>query len=167
MASALPVPGTANAEGTFLGSGDPLIVIPPEWADKLSKDGISPQKACALLHEWSAIPLDRLSPSIAASLDDTVRVTGRVYVARSPESIVLIIAGAYRGVIEHFPFGGGGYVVASTPLVYRAIRAHNPTHARQVMEQHLNQASMAQVIEDEGSEAADKRPLISTRAQRL
>jgi GntR family transcriptional repressor for pyruvate dehydrogenase complex len=42
--------------------------------------------------------------------------------------------------------------------IYRAIRAHNPTHARQVMEQHLNQASMAQVIEDEGSEAATKRP---------
>jgi GntR family transcriptional regulator, transcriptional repressor for pyruvate dehydrogenase complex len=41
--------------------------------------------------------------------------------------------------------------------IYRAIRAHNPTHARQVMEQHLNQASMAQVIEDEGSEAAAKR----------
>src|ERR1700722_19052077 len=41
--------------------------------------------------------------------------------------------------------------------IYRAIRAHNPTHARQVMEQHLNQASMAQVIEDEGTEAPTKR----------
>ena len=108
LASALPVPGTANAEGTFLGSGDPLIVIPPEWADKLSKDGISPQKACALLHEWSTIPLDRLSPSIAGSLDDTVRATGRVSAARSPESIVLIVAGGVGTKATYLPTWQGG-----------------------------------------------------------
>ncbi len=37
--------------------------------------------------------------------------------------------------------------------IYRAIRSHNPTHARQTMEQHLNLARMAQAAEDERSEA--------------
>ena len=115
LASALPVPGTANAAGAFLGSGEPLIVIPPEWADKLSKDGISPRKACALLHEWSTIPLDR-RPSIAGSLDDTARSTGRVSAARNPESIVLIVAGGVGTKATYLPTWQGGSTISTSRI---------------------------------------------------
>jgi hypothetical protein len=116
LASALPVPGTANAEGRFLGSGEPLIVIPPEWADRLAKDGISPERARSLLYEWSTIPLDRLSPSITRSLDDTVRATGRVLTARTPESIVLIVAGGVGTKATYLPTWQGGSILSTSRI---------------------------------------------------
>src|SRR5438309_8892724 len=39
-----------------------------------------------------------------------------VFLAAATAFTVLIIAAAYSRVIEHFPFGGGGYVVASRLL---------------------------------------------------
>src|SRR5919201_1294609 len=43
-----------------------------------------------------------------------------VFLAAATAFTVLIIAAAYSRVIEHFPFGGGGYVVASRLLGPRA-----------------------------------------------
>ena len=116
LASALPVPGTAHAEGTFLGSGDPLVVIPPEWADRLSKDGITPEQASMLLYDRSAIPVDRLSPAMAGSLDDTVRATGCVRTARSPESIVLVVAGGIGAKATYLPTWQGGSTLTTSPI---------------------------------------------------
>jgi len=116
LASALPVPGTAHSEGACLGSGEPLIVIPPEWADKMAKDGISLEQACAVLYERSSIPVDRLSPSIARALDDSVRASGVVSAARSPSSIVLIIAGGVGTKATYLPTWQGGSSI-STSLI--------------------------------------------------
>src|SRR5438045_7726017 len=43
-----------------------------------------------------------------------------VFMAAATAFTVLIIAASYSRVIEHFPFGGGGYVVASRLLGPRA-----------------------------------------------
>src|SRR5256714_2609403 len=43
-----------------------------------------------------------------------------VFLAAATAFTVLIIAASYSRVIEHFPFGGGGYVVASRLLGPRA-----------------------------------------------
>jgi hypothetical protein len=116
LASALPVLGTASAEGTFIGSGEPLIIIPPEWADRMAKDGISAAQACVVLYERSSIPVDRLSPSIAGSLTDSVRAAGRVSAARSPESIVLIVAGGVGTKATYLPMWQGGSTISTSPI---------------------------------------------------
>ena len=46
-----------------------------------------------------------------------------VFLAAATAFTVIIIAAAYSRVIEHFPFGGGGYIVASRLLGPRASAA--------------------------------------------
>src|SRR5438309_8367048 len=66
---------------------------------------------------WVGLGADGLSSS-AYGPEETFKALGAqhsylaVFLAVATALTVLIISGAYSKIIEHFPFGGGGYVVA-------------------------------------------------------
>src|SRR3954471_12919347 len=73
---------------------------------------------------WVGLGADGLSSS-AYGPEEAFKNLGEhtylaVFLAGATAFTVLIIAAAYSRVIEHFPFGGGGYVVASRLLGPRA-----------------------------------------------
>jgi hypothetical protein len=116
LAAALPVPGTVHAEGAYLGSGQPLVVIPPEWADKFVKEGLSRDDVCARLSERAVSPLASLPPSIVDSLADAVRVAGAVRAARDAESVVVIVAGGVGSKATYIPTWQGGTAVTTAAI---------------------------------------------------
>ena len=69
---------------------------------------------------WVGLGADGLSSS-AYGPDEAFRALGDAHylaiaLALATPLTVFIISMAYRGIIEHFPFGGGGYIVASQLL---------------------------------------------------
>src|SRR5260370_34405891 len=69
---------------------------------------------------WVGLGADGLSSS-AYGPEEAFKNLGQhtylaVFLAVATAFTVLIIAASYSRVIEHFPFGGGGYVVASRLL---------------------------------------------------
>src|SRR5437868_3196602 len=75
-------------------------------------------------HAWVGLGADGLSSS-AYGPEEAFKNLGEhtylaVFLAAATAFTVLIIAAAYSRVIEHFPFGGGGYVVATRLLGPRA-----------------------------------------------
>src|SRR5690242_4472866 len=73
---------------------------------------------------WVGLGADGLSSS-AYGPEEAFKNLGEhtylaVFLAGATAFTVLIIAASYSRVIEHFPFGGGGYVVASRLLGPRA-----------------------------------------------
>jgi amino acid transporter len=76
--------------------------------------------ALIALLAWVGLGADGLSSS-AYGPDEAFRALGdhralAVFLALATAVTVLIISVAYAKIIEHFPFGGGGYVVASQLL---------------------------------------------------
>ena len=116
LASALPVPGTVNASGECLGSGEVLAVIPPEWADRLHKDGIGVSEACTLLYELSSVSVDRLAPAVVAGLAPEVVDSGVVTCARNPDSIILVVAGGIGTKATYLPTWQGGSALVTVAI---------------------------------------------------
>ena len=78
---------------------------------------------------WVGLGADGLSSS-SYGPDEAFRALGQhhylaVALALATAVTVLVISVAYSQIIEHFPFGGGGYVVAS-----QAARARAPAWSR-------------------------------------
>ncbi len=91
--------------------GGPRNLFDPETYHKIS--------LVALL-AWVGLGADGLSSS-AYGPDEAFRALGEhpylaVVLAAATALTVFIIAFAYSRIIEHFPFGGGGYVVATRTL---------------------------------------------------
>ncbi len=69
---------------------------------------------------WVGLGADGLSSS-SYGPDEAFRALGEhtylaIGLALASAATVFIISAAYRGIIEHFPYGGGGYVVSSQLL---------------------------------------------------
>jgi amino acid transporter len=76
--------------------------------------------ALIALLAWVGLGADGLSSS-AYGPDEAFRALGQhtylaVALALATGLTVFVISSAYRGIIEHFPYGGGGYIVASQLL---------------------------------------------------
>jgi amino acid transporter len=116
--------------------GDPKIACePPTLAAKVKRTLFGPPRDLAdrhLFHRlsvvaflaWVGLGADGLSSS-AYGPEETFRTLGEhtylaVALAGAVVLTVFVISIAYSRVIEHFPTGGGGYVVASALLGKRA-----------------------------------------------
>src|SRR5437870_5809568 len=92
--------------------GRPRDVLDPGVFHKIS---------LAAFLAWVGLGADGLSSS-SYGPEETFKALGpqhsylAVFLAIATALTVLIIAGAYSKIIEHFPFGGGGYVVATRLL---------------------------------------------------
>src|SRR5216110_3658148 len=86
--------------------------------------GVFHKVSLAAFLAWVGLGADGLSSS-AYGPEEAFKNLGEhqylaVFLALLTAFTVLVIAAAYSKIIEHFPFGGGGYVVATRLLGPRA-----------------------------------------------
>jgi hypothetical protein len=118
LASALPTPSTVCQDGEVFGSGHPIVLIPPEWAQKLAADGWTRADAARFLYQTARLPTDQLSAATRAGLSTTCRSRGDIGALRSPESIMFVVAGGPGTKGTYIPTWQGSSGVA-TRLVRR------------------------------------------------
>lgn len=87
LAAALLLPVSTN--GVTLGSGEPVVALPPEWVTRWRDAGWSRDRLRDRLWAKASVPRDRLAHGLAMRLaeGDTVRV------AATPDDITLLVAG--------------------------------------------------------------------------
>jgi hypothetical protein len=88
LAAALLLPVAAGPDGRTLGSGEPFVVLPPEWVGRLRDAGWDKERVRRHLWERARIPVERLAPGIAGRAQGT-----ELPVALAPADIVLLVAG--------------------------------------------------------------------------
>ena len=108
LAAALLLPVAASAEGHTLGSGEPVVVLPPEWVDRLIEAGWDKQRTRRYLWEHALVSLDRLSPGIRDCANAAAISQGYLRVASTPDDITLIVAGGPGTKATLLPLWSGG-----------------------------------------------------------
>jgi hypothetical protein len=93
LAGALLLPVSMAADGRTLGSGEPVVVLPPEWVMRLRGSGWTKDRVREHLWAKAQVPLDRLAPGLAARADQRAVEEGVLQVAEDPDSISLLVAG--------------------------------------------------------------------------
>ena len=79
----------------LLGSGNPLVLLSPGHARLLAEQGFSKQQVKEWLFEHCKIPIDRFprETSLISYEDRFVRDGDRVCPCRSPDDIIVLVAG--------------------------------------------------------------------------
>lgn len=90
--------GSLAVGGTTLGSGQIVVILPPEAAAILDRAGWSRAETQAYLYEALAVPVEALSPGQRRLLDEARRSAGLepepvVRAAASPEDVLVVVAG--------------------------------------------------------------------------
>lgn len=93
LAAALLLPVTAASDGSTLGNGEPVAVLPPEWVSRLRDAGWTKQDVRVHLWQKARVPLDRLAYGLSARVGDQARADGELRIADRPDDIVLLVAG--------------------------------------------------------------------------
>jgi hypothetical protein len=88
LAAALLLPVAAGPDGRTLGSGEPFVVIPPEWVGRLRDAGWDKERVRHHLWERARIPVERLAHGIAGRAR-----TDELPVALRADDIGLLVAG--------------------------------------------------------------------------
>lgn len=77
--------------------GEILLIMSPEHARTISKDGWTRQDVKEYVHENSVVPSE-LADRGGRKIDENLVVNGEVHITRSPDDVVLVVAG---GVGRH------------------------------------------------------------------
>ena len=98
----------------LVGSGEPLIILPPELARVFSDAGCTKEDVKRLIHERAMMPVDRLSPAVRAHVSElSSSPVEYLRVAEHPQDIVLVVAGGVGAKAAYIPNWGGGTRVVS------------------------------------------------------
>lgn len=117
------IAGTVGGGGTF-GGGEPLVIVPPEHAQLFESQGYSRARVQAALFERAQLPLDRLSPGVAALMRKRREIAGSadasapVRIAARAEDVMIVVAGGVGIKAAYVPTWSG-----STRAVSRRVRA--------------------------------------------
>ena len=122
FAQSMLITGIASSSG-LLGGGEPLCILPPEWAAAFHRDGYDKQQAKAAIWERAALPAEKLAPAMrkrrmAAAADpaaDMLRVAAR------PDDLMIVVAGGVGRKAAYAPTWAG-----TTKAVSREIRIRTP-----------------------------------------
>lgn len=117
VASALPLPAALSADGSVLGGGEQLVVIPPEWAARLSAESWTKDDVQSLLFRRSQMPLDRLPEPLRTHVSPAVEQRGFIGSALSPADIELVVAGGPGTKAMYLPSWPGGSRMVTRGLV--------------------------------------------------
>src|ERR1700733_7071440 len=83
-------------------------------ADGLSSSSYGPEEAFKAIGHWDPIGCDAVTEGACRFIPDHAYLA--VFLAGAIAATVFIISWSYRRIIEEFPHGGGGYIVASKHL---------------------------------------------------
>ena len=118
FAQSMLIAGVAGGAG-LLGGGEPLCILPPEWAAQFHNDGHSKQQAKAAIWERATLSVENLAPAMrkrrmAASADPAA---GIIRVAEKADDLMIVVAGGVGRKAAYAPTWGGG-----TKAISREIR---------------------------------------------
>ncbi len=122
FAQSMLIAGIASSSG-LLGGGEPLCILPPEWAAAFHRDGYDKQKTKAAIWERAALPADRLVPAMrkrrmAAAPDPSADL---IRVAEKADDLMIVIAGGVGRKAAYLPTWAG-----TTKAISREIKIRKP-----------------------------------------
>jgi hypothetical protein len=120
FAQSMLITGVAGNTG-LLGGGEPLCILPPEWAATFQRDGYGKQQAKAAIWERATLPVDRLAPAMrarrmAAAPDPSANI---LRVAEKPGDLMLVVAGGVGRKAAYLPTWGGTTKAVSREIKFR------------------------------------------------
>ncbi|MCE2999642.1 MAG: hypothetical protein ACK59Y_10555 [Betaproteobacteria bacterium] len=117
FAQSMLIAGVTGGSG-LLGGGEPLCLLPPEWAAAFAQDGLDKAAAKRAIWEHAALDAEKLPPALrqrrlaaAEPGADVLRVAER------PEDLMIVVAGGVGRKAAYLPTWGG-----STRAVSRRVR---------------------------------------------
>jgi hypothetical protein len=119
FAQSMLIAGTSGGAG-LLGGGEPLCILPPEWAALFQRDGHTKQQAKAAIWEQAVLPVAKLAPAVrahrmSAAADPASDV---IRVADKADDLMIVIAGGVGRKAAYAPTWGG-----TTKAISREIKA--------------------------------------------
>ena len=123
FAQSMLIAGTAGSGKLTLGSGEPLIILPPESAMIFERDGYTKEKTKTAIYERAVMPLDRFSAAMrerlmanAATAEAASDPHAAFRIARRAADIMIVVAGGVGIKAAYVPTWG------ETKAVSRQIR---------------------------------------------
>jgi hypothetical protein len=108
FAQSMLIAGNSGGAG-LMGGGEPLCVLPPEWATIFHRDGLTKQQAKTAIWERATLPVDKLPPRLrehrmAASTDPK---SSFIRVADKADDLMIVVAGGVGRKAAYLPTWGG------------------------------------------------------------
>ena len=108
FAQSMLIAGVSGGAG-LLGGGEPLCILPPEWAAMFHRDGMSKPQVKKAIWEQAALPIEKLAPAVrkhrmGAASDPLANV---IRVAEKPDDLMIVVAGGVGRKAAYAPTWGG------------------------------------------------------------
>lgn len=122
FAQSMLMAGIAGGAGV-LGGGEPLCLLPPEWAEMFHRDGYTKAQAKAAIWEQAVLPVEKLPPALrkhrmAAAANPSSPL---IRVAEKADDLMIVVAGGVGRKAAYLPTWGG-----TTTAISREIKARKP-----------------------------------------
>jgi hypothetical protein len=108
FAQSMLIAGVSGGAG-LLGGGEPLCILPPEWAAMFHRDGMNKQQVKKAIWEQATLPIDKLAPAVrkhrmGAASDPSAQI---IRVAEKPDDLMIVVAGGVGRKAAYAPTWGG------------------------------------------------------------
>ena len=108
FAQSMLMAGISGGAG-LLGGGEPLCILPPEWAAMFHRDGYTKAQTKAAIWENAILPIEKLPPVLrkhrmAAASDPSANVSR---VAEKADDLMIVVAGGVGRKAAYAPTWGG------------------------------------------------------------
>ena len=108
FAQSMLMAGISGGAG-LLGGGEPLCILPPEWATMFHRDGMTKQQVKKAIWEQALLPVEKLPPGLrkhrmAAASDPSANV---IRVAEKADDLMIVVAGGVGRKAAYLPTWGG------------------------------------------------------------
>lgn len=116
LAGSLLLPISSASDGSALGCGEPVVIIPPEWVTRLRHEGWTRERVREHLWEKARVPLDQLAPGMRARANESAREAGELRAAHAPESVTILVAGGPGTKATLLPLWPGSSRTVTVPV---------------------------------------------------
>lgn len=108
FAQSMLIAGVAGGAG-LLGGGEPLCILPPEWAAQFHNDGCTKQQVKTAIWERATLSVEKLAPAMrarrmAATSNPAADI---IRVAEKPDDLMIVVAGGVGRKAAYAPTWGG------------------------------------------------------------
>jgi hypothetical protein len=108
FAQSMLIAGVSGGAG-LLGGGEPLCILPPEWAAMFHRDGMSKAQVKKAIWKQAVLPIEKLAPAVrkhrmGAATDPSASV---IRVAEKPDDLMIVVAGGVGRKAAYAPTWGG------------------------------------------------------------
>jgi hypothetical protein len=113
LAQSMLIAGSIGGTRGFLGSGQPLLILPPEHAAVFSAGGYSKSAVKQMIYDRARLPLAQLPVTIRQRLIDHRSAfkasdpNGPVIIAENPDDILIVVAGGVGRKAAYVPTWSG------------------------------------------------------------